>query len=69
MDAHSEMQEYPAGQFQMLCINFAFKSRLKTKNMTSKTAKKIYWIGSILTSLWFGASGFLKLPETLLFGT
>ncbi|HEY9049082.1 MAG TPA: DoxX family protein [Ohtaekwangia sp.] len=29
--------------------------------MNPKTTKTIYWIGAILTSLWFGASGFFEL--------
>ncbi|MCC9065399.1 DoxX family protein [Flavobacterium piscisymbiosum] len=29
--------------------------------MTTKTTKIIYWTGIILTSLWFGASGFFEL--------
>jgi uncharacterized membrane protein YphA (DoxX/SURF4 family) len=29
--------------------------------MTQKTATTIYWIGTVLTSLWFGASGFLEI--------
>lgn len=29
--------------------------------MTQKTAKTMYWIGTALTSLWFGASGFFEL--------
>ncbi|GAB4022807.1 DoxX family protein [Spirosoma migulaei] len=31
--------------------------------MTTKTAKTIYWIGALLTSLWFGASGFFELTK------
>lgn len=29
--------------------------------MNAKTTKIIYWTGAILTSLWFGASGFFEL--------
>jgi hypothetical protein len=29
--------------------------------MNSKTTKIIYWTGVVLTSLWFGASGFFEL--------
>lgn len=29
--------------------------------MTQQTAKTVYWIGAVLTSLWFGASGFFEL--------
>lgn len=29
--------------------------------MTLKTQKTIYWTGAVLTSLWFGASGFFEL--------
>ena len=29
--------------------------------MTQKTATTIYWIGTILTCLWFGASGFFEI--------
>jgi hypothetical protein len=29
--------------------------------MNLKTTKAIYWVGAVLTSLWFGASGFLEL--------
>jgi hypothetical protein len=29
--------------------------------MNAKTTKIIYWTGIVLTSLWFGASGFLEL--------
>ncbi len=31
--------------------------------MNSKTTKVIYWIGVILTSLWFGASGIFELTK------
>lgn len=31
--------------------------------MTRKTATTIYWIGTALTSLWFGASGFFELTR------
>ena len=31
--------------------------------MNTKTTKTIYWIGVVLTSLWFGASGFLELAK------
>jgi hypothetical protein len=31
--------------------------------MTTKTAKTIYWIGTALTSLWFGASGFFEITR------
>jgi len=31
--------------------------------MTQKTTKTIYWIGIVLTSLWFGASGFFELTS------
>lgn len=31
--------------------------------MTLKTAKRIYWAGVALTSLWFGASGFFELTK------
>ncbi|MEZ2442871.1 DoxX family protein [Chitinophaga sp. RCC_12] len=29
--------------------------------MTQKTVTTIYWIGTVLTSLWFGASGFFEI--------
>jgi hypothetical protein len=29
--------------------------------MTQKTITAIYWIGTVLTSLWFGASGFFEI--------
>ena len=29
--------------------------------MSTKTTKTIYWAGVVLTSLWFGASGFFEL--------
>ncbi|AYB35606.1 DoxX family protein [Chryseolinea soli] len=29
--------------------------------MNLKTAKTIYWVGTALTALWFGASGFFEL--------
>jgi hypothetical protein len=29
--------------------------------MNLKTTKIIYWIGAVLTSLWFGASGFFEI--------
>jgi len=29
--------------------------------MNLKTTKAIYWTGAVLTSLWFGASGFFEL--------
>jgi hypothetical protein len=31
--------------------------------MNTKTAKAIYWTGAVLTSLWFGASGFFELTK------
>lgn len=31
--------------------------------MNLKTTKAIYWIGTILTSLWFGVSGFFELTK------
>jgi hypothetical protein len=31
--------------------------------MNLKTTKTVYWIGAILTSLWFGASGFFELTK------
>lgn len=31
--------------------------------MTLKTEKRIYWTGALLTSLWFGASGFFELTK------
>ena len=31
--------------------------------MTQKNAKRIYWTGTVLTSLWFGASGFFELTK------
>ncbi|MDB5147970.1 MAG: DoxX family protein [Mucilaginibacter sp.] len=31
--------------------------------MTTKTVKTIYWIGAVLTSLWFAASGFGELTK------
>jgi hypothetical protein len=31
--------------------------------MNAKTTKVIYWIGVILTSLWFGASGIFELTK------
>ncbi|KAA2244838.1 DoxX family protein [Chitinophaga agrisoli] len=31
--------------------------------MNTKTAKTIYWTGAVLTSLWFGASGFFELTK------
>lgn len=31
--------------------------------MNLKTTKVIYWIGAVLTSLWFGASGFFELTK------
>jgi len=31
--------------------------------MNSKTTKIIYWTGTVLTSLWFGASGFFELTK------
>ena len=31
--------------------------------MKIKTAKAIYWVGVILTSLWFGTSGFCELTK------
>jgi len=34
--------------------------------MTPKTTKTIYWIGTALTSLWFGTSGFCELTTNKL---
>jgi hypothetical protein len=31
--------------------------------MNLKTTKAIYWTGAVLTSLWFGASGFFELTR------
>lgn len=31
--------------------------------MKTQTAKRIYWTGAALTSLWFGASGFFELTK------
>lgn len=31
--------------------------------MTKKTVTTIYWIGTVLTSMWFGASGFFELTK------
>ena len=31
--------------------------------MNLKTTKAIYWTGAVLTSLWFGASGFFELTK------
>lgn len=31
--------------------------------MNSRTTKIIYWTGAVLTSLWFGASGFFELTK------
>lgn len=31
--------------------------------MNAKTTKIIYWTGIVLTSLWFGASGFFELTK------
>ena len=31
--------------------------------MNLKTSKTIYWIGVVLTSLWFGTSGFCELTK------
>jgi hypothetical protein len=31
--------------------------------MTLKNEKRIYWTGTILTSLWFGVSGFFELTR------
>jgi hypothetical protein len=42
---------------------FVSKSNKKTTIMTLTTTKRIYWIGAILTSLWFGASGFFELTK------
>ncbi len=32
--------------------------------MNTKTTKVIYWTGAVLTSLWFGASGFGELTKS-----
>lgn len=34
--------------------------------MNTKTTKIIYWTGIVLTSLWFGASGFFELTKNAL---
>lgn len=31
--------------------------------ITQKTIKNTYWTGAVLTSLWFGASGFFELTK------
>jgi hypothetical protein len=40
---------------------FASSINENKKVMNLKTTKAIYWVGVILTSLWFGASGFFEL--------
>ena len=42
---------------------FCCSNQFKTKNMTLKTANRIYWTGAILTSLWFGTSGFCEITR------
>jgi len=34
--------------------------------MTQKVTKRIYWIGTIFLSIWFGASGFFELTKNAL---
>jgi len=34
--------------------------------MNTRTTKTIYWVGILLTSLWFGASGFFELTKNAL---
>ena len=57
LGAITHAQRLISGQFCV--INHA-----KTiKVMTQKTTTTIYWIGTALTSLWFGASGFFELTK------
>jgi hypothetical protein len=42
---------------------FDHHKHLNIKIMTLKNAKRIYWTGAVLTSLWFGASGFFELTR------
>jgi hypothetical protein len=44
---------------QFCAINHAKTSKI----MTQKTTTTIYWTGTALTSLWFGASGFFELTK------
>ena len=41
--------------------NLSRINNLKFRIMNTKTTKIMYWTGVILTSLWFGASGFFEL--------
>lgn len=40
--------------------------KILKKIMNTKITKIIYWIGIVLTSLWFGASGFFELTKNAL---
>jgi hypothetical protein len=46
-----------SGQFCVINHSKTFKI------MTQKTTTTIYWTGTALTSLWFGASGFFELTK------
>lgn len=54
----SAKKQYDSEAF---CRTFVLFNNLKIKIMNTKTTKIIYWTGIILTSLWFGASGFFEL--------
>ncbi len=54
----SAKKQYDSEAF---CRKFVLFNNLKIKIMNTKTTKIIYWTGIILTSLWFGASGFFEL--------
>jgi hypothetical protein len=49
----------PAGPSQPL----SYQTHKNQQIMNLKTTQIIYWTGAILTSLWFGASGFFELTR------
>ena len=57
MSGSTESNGFPVLTAAILC----HQSNEKIISMTQKTTKTIYWIGIVLTSLWFGASGFFEL--------
>lgn len=52
-----------SSRFQGVKLKFGHHKHLIIKIMTLKNAKRIYWTGAVLTSLWFGASGFFELTK------
>lgn len=62
-DGYVHLGVFTAAQVPV-SAQFCIINHSKTiKDMTQKTTTTIYWIGTALTSLWFGASGFFELTK------